>query len=260
MGLESVTYINDFVTTNPVAGDPRSEGDDHIRNIKSALAATFPGIAFPVAFQAVTTGTADAYVITLSPAPAAYVDGMVIWCRAHVANNAACTINVNTLGAKNIVHGNNTTLTASEVELDQSMLLRYNATLGGGVFELLNPGLHYVRTDTAHEYTKTQNFNATTLTDAATIAWDLESNQVCTVTLGGNRTLGTPTNMKDGGFYSIMVKQDATGSRTLAFASEYKFADGTTPTVTATANAIDILTFRCDGTNLYLVGIVQDLQ
>lgn len=45
MGLESVTYISDLVATNPVgATDQKSQGDDHIRNIKSALLATFPNI------------------------------------------------------------------------------------------------------------------------------------------------------------------------------------------------------------------------
>lgn len=40
MGLETVTTIDDLVTTNPVgATDPKSEGDDHIRNIKVAVKA-----------------------------------------------------------------------------------------------------------------------------------------------------------------------------------------------------------------------------
>lgn len=42
MGLESVTFISDLVSTNPVGGDPKSAGDDHIRRIKSALLNTFP--------------------------------------------------------------------------------------------------------------------------------------------------------------------------------------------------------------------------
>jgi len=42
MGLETVNYISDLVITNPVgAVDPKSQGDDHIRNIKKALKATF---------------------------------------------------------------------------------------------------------------------------------------------------------------------------------------------------------------------------
>jgi hypothetical protein len=46
MGIESGTYINDLVTTNPIgASDPVSDGDNHIRLIKSVIRATFPGMA-----------------------------------------------------------------------------------------------------------------------------------------------------------------------------------------------------------------------
>ena len=45
MGLESVSYLDDLVITNPQAGDARSEGDDHLRNIKTALKAVLPGLA-----------------------------------------------------------------------------------------------------------------------------------------------------------------------------------------------------------------------
>jgi hypothetical protein len=42
MGLENPTYIEDLNATWPLGTDPRSEGDDHIRNIKAALQASFP--------------------------------------------------------------------------------------------------------------------------------------------------------------------------------------------------------------------------
>ena len=74
----------------------------------------------------------------------------------------------------------------------------------------------------ANEWTKTQNFNATTLSDGASIAWDLESNQVCSVTLAGNRALANPTNLVDGATYILIVKQDATGSRTLSYGTAYR--------------------------------------
>lgn len=49
MGLEAATYINQLVATNPVgATDPKAQGDDHLRLIKSALQATFPNITGPV--------------------------------------------------------------------------------------------------------------------------------------------------------------------------------------------------------------------
>lgn len=45
MGLEAATFINQLVATNPVgATDPKSQGDDHLRLIKSALQATFAAI------------------------------------------------------------------------------------------------------------------------------------------------------------------------------------------------------------------------
>lgn len=98
-----------------------------------------------------------------------------------------------------------------------------------------------------------------TLTDGASIAWNLTGKQVATVTLGGNRTLSNPTNMKSGGTYILTVKQDATGSRTLSYDTAYKWSGGTAPTLTTTANAVDIITFISDGTNMYGT-IITDFQ
>ena len=44
MGLETGTYISDLNSSNPVAGDPVNEGDDHLRLVKSTVKATFPSI------------------------------------------------------------------------------------------------------------------------------------------------------------------------------------------------------------------------
>ena len=104
--------------------------------------------------------------------------------------------------------------------------------------------------DVAQEYTRTQNFNATTLTDWATINRDLSQNQVTSVTLWGNRTMAAPTNLVDWATYILTVKQDATGSRTITWNAVFKRPWGTAPTLTTTANAVDIITFVCDGTNL----------
>lgn len=48
MPLESVTHISDLVVTNPTSTDPKSEGDNHLRNIKTALKTDFPNISGPV--------------------------------------------------------------------------------------------------------------------------------------------------------------------------------------------------------------------
>lgn len=85
--------------------------------------------------------------------------------------------------------------------------------------------------------------NIIALTDAATIAVDMSLGNNFSVTLGGNRTLGNPTNLTAGQSGIIYVTQDATGSRTLAYSSYWKFPGGTAPTLTTTANAVDALVY-----------------
>ena len=78
-----------------------------------------------------------------------------------------------------------------------------------------------------------------TLTDGATITPDLATGNFFTVTLGGNRTLANPTNQVAGQGGCFFIVQDGTGSRTLAFGSEYDFAGGTAPTLSTAASAVD---------------------
>lgn len=44
MSLESGVYISDLVATNPTSSDPKSQGDDHLRFVKSTIKATWPNI------------------------------------------------------------------------------------------------------------------------------------------------------------------------------------------------------------------------
>ena len=95
----------------------------------------------------------------------------------------------------------------------------------------------------AQSFTKAQRGTPVALTDGATIAVDLSLGNNFTVTLAGNRTLGAPTNVTAGQSGVIVVTQDGTGSRTLAYNSVYKFAGGTAPTLTTTASAVDVLAY-----------------
>ncbi len=110
------------------------------------------------------------------------------------------------------------------------------------------------KTDLVQTFTKQQHVNLVTLADGANIAWDLDNGNVAQVTLAGNRTLDNPTNMKAGGTYVLLVRQDATGSRTLAYGTAYKFNAGEVPVLTTAASAVDMLTFVSDGTSMYGVG------
>jgi len=98
-----------------------------------------------------------------------------------------------------------------------------------------------------------------TLTDQATVAWDMATQSVCKLTLGGSRTLAAPTNGSTGQFASILVIQDGTGSRTLTWNAVYEFASDTAPTLTTTASLGDLFTFRYNGTKWLEVGRNQAL-
>ena len=80
------------------------------------------------------------------------------------------------------------------------------------------------------------------LTDAATIATDASQSNHFRVTLGGNRTLGNPTNPTDGQKIMWELIQDATGSRTITLDTNFAFGtDITSVTLTTTANKRDFL-------------------
>ena len=93
------------------------------------------------------------------------------------------------------------------------------------------------------------------LTDSAGgIDWNTALGQVATFTfVSSNRTVNAPTNLVNGGFYSLSVIQNA-GNNTLTWNAVFKWAGGTAPTLSTAAAARDFFTFRSDGTNLYQQG------
>ena len=103
------------------------------------------------------------------------------------------------------------------------------------------------------------NYAESTLTDQATVTWDASTQDVCNLTLGGNRTLAAPTNNSTGQFISILVIQDGTGSRTLTWNAVFEFASDTAPTLTTTASLGDVFVFRYNGSKWLEVGRNQAL-
>lgn len=97
------------------------------------------------------------------------------------------------------------------------------------------------------------------LTDAVTIAVDMSTFINATVTLGGNRTLGNPTNTKNGQSGVIEIVQDATGSRTLAYGSNWEFAGGSAPTLSTAANASDFLYYTVRSSTRIIASLVKAL-
>ena len=89
-----------------------------------------------------------------------------------------------------------------------------------------------------------------TLIDDTSITWDLSKGQAAIITLGGARAIANPTNIVAGGSYKLIVKQDATGSRTLTYGTYFKFPGAITPVLTTNASGVDMIEFFAESTTL----------
>lgn len=89
MSVETASFINGLDSTYPQSTDPRSEGDDHIRLIKSSLKATFQNIA-----GAVTVSHSDLNNITTTQAVAdtSTKPATTAFVKAAIANAAAVNL------------------------------------------------------------------------------------------------------------------------------------------------------------------------
>ena len=94
-------------------------------------------------------------------------------------------------------------------------------------------------------YTET----AYTANTSTAITVSLSNGTVQILTLTGNCTLTMPT-AGAGKSFIILLRQDATGSRTITW-STVNWAGGIAPTITATASKQDIFSFFSDGTSWY---------
>ncbi len=88
---------------------------------------------------------------------------------------------------------------------------------------LLRVGNNIPKKNAANTFTKAQTSALVNLgSRSGTVTLDLSAGNVQMVTLIGNVTLGTPTNVVAGGVYNIIVKQDSTGGRSISFSSAFK--------------------------------------
>ena len=116
------------------------------------------------------------------------------------------------------------------------------------------------KTDVAQSFTAAQRGSVSALTDGATITPDFALANNFSVTLGGNRTLANPTNLTAGQHGVIVITQDGTGSRTLAYGSYFKFPAGAAPTLTTTASAVDVLAYYVESSTRITARLIGDVK
>jgi hypothetical protein len=86
---------------------------------------------------------------------------------------------------------------------------------------------------------------------AGTATLDLDVSRIHDITMpAGNITIAI-SNENNGDIFTIRILQDGTGSRTVTWFSTIKWAGGSAPTLTTTANKADTVIFRVTGTDTY---------
>ena len=112
----------------------------------------------------------------------------------------------------------------------------------------------------AQSYTAAQRGTISALTDGATITADFAVANNFSVTLGGSRTLANPSNQTAGQSGCIWITQDGTGSRTLAYGSQWDFTGGTAPTLSTAAAAVDCLVYAVQSSTKITATLITNLS
>lgn len=105
----------------------------------------------------------------------------------------------------------------------------------------------------------TQGTPVVLTSSSASIALNATLANNFTHTTTENTTLANPTNLVAGQHGSIIITQGAT-PRTMAFGTSWKFAGGAAPTLTATASAVDVLTYYVVSSTFIVASLIKDVK
>lgn len=141
-----------------------------------------------------TTGTGAAYVLTFTQGPTAYYKGFTLRIWIHANNTGACSLNVNSLGAKSILSTHGEALSAGQLRIGRVVQVVYNGTN----FELFDV--------TAHD----PKFTGTLTANSANIV-SLTSNTVTvneTITANRLRLLATNDASANSTLHALQIGAD----------------------------------------------------
>ena len=110
-----------------------------------------------------------------------------------------------------------------------------------------------------HTSTTSANISQVAITSSSNaVAWDARAAANAYHVTTENTTFSAPSNAVEGAIISVEIAQGGT-ARTIAWNTVFEFAASTAPTITATANKTDILSFRYNGSVWQEIGRVQNL-
>ena len=193
-------------------------------------------------------------IVNLAPATVAgdAVEFSQLAAATSVVTITGGTINGTTIGATTPSTGRFTTLEVSTL----------TGVLKGtsGVVSVATAGTDYAGISTAQSFTAGQRGAVSALTDGATITPNFALANNFSLTIGGNQTLANPTNLVAGQSGVILITQDGTGSRTLAYGSNWKFAGGAAPVLTTTPAAVDALVYYVNSSSAITTSLINNIS
>lgn len=162
---------------------------------------------------------------------------------AQASGNAALVVGVNALASGNLGVTNAATAQAS----GNAALVVGTTALSSGNAALSSLANKYDKTGGVLSGTvivNKQSFGTiNTIASSGVLLVDLSTGNNFTVTLESNSTFAGPVNASGGQCGAITIRQDNTGSRTLAYSGGWSFQGGTAPTLTTAASGIDVLAY-----------------
>jgi len=270
MGLETGTYISELVSANPTATDPISQGDDHLRLIKTVLKNQFSGLS---GTTAVTSSGAELNIldgVTATSTELNYLDittlgqseqSKVLTADANgdvTIEDGAFDFDVASHDGTNGLLLGGTLVTATATELN--LIDGYTGTTAElNTLDVTTQGTAEASKVVTSDGSLVTNFadgvvqrpemkdyseTKTALVAAASIPIDLTYGNVFTITPDQNTTF-TFTNPSPTGkscAFTLIWTQDGS-DRTISWPASVDWAGGTVPDVTSGSAKIDIYTF-----------------
>lgn len=174
-----------------------------------------------------STGS-DTYTCSITPALSSYTSGQcVIFKPTGAANTGAATININSLGAKSI-------LTSSGVDPGDGVIAI------GSIYQLCYDGTEFL-------LPQDQQGSGTTVL-SLTGSNSLNGKYIFQkLTLTGDTTISSITNIKNGVLYAFVICQDGSGSHSFTWPASVLGG----MTIGSTASKCNTQTFAADGTSLF---------
>ena len=156
MAIETFGFIDDLNAANPTATDNVSEGDDHLRGLKTTLKNTFPNVTGAITateaelniLDGVTATTAELNLmdgVTATTAELNYVDGVTSAIQTQLDAKLASG---GTLATATI-----TTLTSTTANITTVDLGNWTVTEAAGVLKFATGGVNKAKLDASGNFT-----------------------------------------------------------------------------------------------------------